>query len=96
MEVHRQEKNKDSLFYLKDFDLELSFVVKQSAKNKAELKYEVVTLGTESEKAREKTLKITLHMQMLPATPIRVEPSTKPIEVEGKVAGTSHDNYISR
>ena len=70
---------------MKDFDLELSFVVKASAKNKAELKYEVVTLGTESEKAREKTHKITLPMQMLPATPIRVEPSANPIEVEGKV-----------
>ncbi len=82
MEADRLASGKDAVFQLKDFDLEISFVVKASQKSKGELSTEVVTVGAESEASREKTHKVTLHMIPIPTqrfnTPATAEPINAP------------------
>ena len=80
LEIERQSGNTQPLFEMKDFDLEISFVVKQSAKTKGELETEVVTVGGETEHSKEAAQKVTLHMGVMPSQEV-VVPSVKHIDV---------------
>jgi Trypsin-co-occurring domain 2 len=66
LEQERLSKNQTAITKLDSFDLEVNFVVKKKSTSKAELEYEVVTVGTEAENATEKTQKIVLHMKPEP------------------------------
>jgi hypothetical protein len=74
LESWRQSNGKAALFELKDFDLEVSFVVKQSNKAKGELTAEVITVGGEAEHSKEATQKVVLHMGVIPAAAVQIPP----------------------
>ena len=79
MEEDRLTHERGALFKVKDFDLELSFVIRKSQKDSAEIHPEVVTVGSEREFGRENTNKITLHMELVPPELVIIRPSEKPI-----------------
>ncbi|MGH9494374.1 MAG: trypco2 family protein, partial [Candidatus Sulfotelmatobacter sp.] len=74
IETWRQSNGKAALFELKDFELEISFVVKRSNKVKGDLEAEVVTVGGESEHSKEATQKVVLHMGVIPAESVKIAP----------------------
>jgi hypothetical protein len=80
LEITRQSSSTQPLFEMKDFDLEISFVVKQSATAKGGLETEVVTVGGETEHSKEASQKVTLHMGVIPSQQVIV-PSVKHIDV---------------
>jgi hypothetical protein len=82
MEVQRAATGQDAVFRIKNFDLELNFVVKTNSKNKNEIHYEVVTVGMDQELARERSDRIMLHMEMLPPQTMKIQPSTTPIPLD--------------
>ena len=57
----RIENQEAALFQVKDFDLEIQFVVRESTTTGGEAKYEVITVNTELKDELEKVQKITLH-----------------------------------
>lgn len=72
-----------NLFQLKDFDLEIKFIVneKQNVSGKAE--FEVVTIGGDNTITNEKVQTIKLHMTTFPSLEGEVGPSeqkTEPVE----------------
>jgi hypothetical protein len=75
LEQQRLKSGKESTFRIKDFDLEVNFVVKVKGNQKNGLNYEIVTAGTGHEFSRERSDKITLHMEILPPEPIFIPPS---------------------
>lgn len=75
LKLDRIRNREDALFQLDTLDLEIAFVVKASDKKKGEFSYEVVTLGTETEQAREKTHRLTLHLITIPPQRV-VSPTT--------------------
>jgi hypothetical protein len=79
MEAHRLASGKDAVFQLKDFDLEISFVVKVNRKSKGEISTEVVTVGAENEAGRENAHKVTLHMTPIPTQRFDTPPTAAPI-----------------
>jgi len=79
MEEDRQSHERGALFEVKNFDLELSFVIKKSEKNKAEFETELATIGTERELGRENTDKITLHMELVPPESVVIHPAAVPV-----------------
>ncbi len=78
--------NKEAaLFQLKDFDLEINFIVHSHSKGKAGVDYHFVAVGAETEVGLEEIQKIKLHMiaipprrEVVPQTSSRVsgQPST--------------------
>jgi hypothetical protein len=80
MEIQRQSSGRQPLFEMKDFDLEISFVVKQSVKAKGELETEVITVGSEIQRSNEATQKVTLHMGVIPSQEVIV-PAVNHIDV---------------
>lgn len=74
LETWRQSNGKAALFELKDFELEVSFVVKKSRKVKGELEAEVITVGGEAEHSKEATQKVVLHMGVIPAETLKIMP----------------------
>ena len=86
MESERLSNQRGALFHVKDFDLELSFVLKRSSKDSAKLEYEILTAESQRELGNEQAHKITLHMQAAPATPFQVAPSTTPISTDDAIS----------
>jgi hypothetical protein len=76
LETWRQSNGKAALFELKDFDLEVSFVVKKSKKVKGDLEAEVITVGGEAEHSKEATQKVVLHMGVIPAETVKIAPAS--------------------
>ncbi len=70
-------------FKLKDFDLELEFVVKRSSKETGKLEYQVVTAEMERELGSERTNKVTLHMEMAPKQTILNFPPETTLDSSG-------------
>lgn len=59
--------NKEAaLFELKDFDLEISFIVHSHSKGTAGVEYHFVAVGAETQVGLEKVQKIKLHMTAIP------------------------------
>jgi hypothetical protein len=85
LEFDRITKNEETLFRLKDFDLEVSFIIKASQKQKGEVKTEVVVVGAEQEHSREAVHKITLHMEMVPPHPAVIPFSDKQFNPSSEV-----------
>ncbi len=77
LETWRQSNGKAALFELKDFDLEVSFVVKKSRKVKGDLEAEVITVGGEAEHSKEATQKVVLHMGVIPAESVKIAPASR-------------------
>ncbi len=59
----RIRENKAALFKTETFDLDINFVVRQTASANAQLSYEVVTVGGKSEISAEKVQRISLHFK---------------------------------
>ena|ERR1019366_9397132 len=85
MESQRLSEKRGALFRVKDFDLELSFVLKHNSKDSAKLEYEILTAEMQRELGNEQTHKITLHMEVAPPTIAQFPPSTKPIPSDDAV-----------
>jgi len=82
MEQDRRKKGDAALFEVKDFDLEISFVVHKHVSAKGEVSYHLVTVGGEVQSAFERAQKVTLHLTTLPPAPVRGE-SVPPSQLEG-------------
>ncbi|HKQ07724.1 MAG TPA: trypco2 family protein [Blastocatellia bacterium] len=65
MEQNREREGKAALFELKDFDLEINFVVKAVNKESGQAEFKVITVGGETESDSEKAQKIKLHMTVV-------------------------------
>jgi hypothetical protein len=61
-EKERINKNQQSLFILKDFDLEIKFTVNEKHEKSGKIEYEVVTIGGNESVSLEKVQTIKLHM----------------------------------
>lgn len=85
MESKRLSQQQGALFRIKDFDLELSFVLKRSEKDSSKLEYEILTAEMERELGAEQTHKITLHMEVAPATVVQTLPSAQPLSRDDAV-----------
>jgi K+ transporter len=79
MESERLAQQRGALFRVKDFDLELSFVLKHNEKDSTKVEYQILTAEMERELGREQTHKITLHMDLSPPTAFQVLPSARPL-----------------
>ena len=66
-ETERQarEQNQSALFLLKDFDLEVKFVLQARSKGTAGVDYELVAIGSEMELGTERIHTIRLHMEAI-------------------------------
>jgi hypothetical protein len=80
LEVKRESAGVQPLFELQSFDLEVSFVVKQSRKATGSFETEVITVGGEAEHSNEATQRITLHMHTVAPQDV-VVPAVKHIDV---------------
>jgi NTP-dependent ternary system trypsin peptidase co-occuring protein len=83
MEVDRVAAGKSALFEVKNFDLELAFVIKESEKQSGKIEYEVVTAEMEREVGREQTHKIILHLDLVPPQAIRSTTPTVNLNLDG-------------
>jgi hypothetical protein len=81
-EQSRVDAGQAPLFELKDFELEISFVVKTSDKESGKAEFEVVTVGGETEFSSEKIQKIKLHMTAVQPQLRQAASSTAPPAVE--------------
>ena len=59
------ENNEAPLLILKEFQLEINFVVKETVSQDGHLDFEVVTVGNKSDYGIEKTQKITIKMESI-------------------------------
>jgi hypothetical protein len=83
MEEDRLSSGKPALFQVRNFDLELDFVIKSSQKQHGKIEYEVVTAEMEREFGNERTHKLTLHMELIPAQIIRSTSPTAGLSLNG-------------
>ena len=79
------EKNKIdgvnvNIFQLKDFDLEVKFVVNEKESISGQVEFEMVTVGGESTITNEKVQTIKLHMTTIPPQQGEVGPPTENIK----------------
>ena len=81
-EQKRIDAEQAPLFELKDFELEVSFVVKTSNKESGKAEFEVVTVGGETEFSSEKIQKIKLHMTAVQPQLRQAASSMAPPQVE--------------
>jgi hypothetical protein len=65
-EQERINRGDAPLFELKEFDLEIKFVVSQEEKNHEDAKWQLVTVGTESSYSQEQIQTINLKMAVTP------------------------------
>ncbi len=65
-EQSRMAANQASLFELKDFDLEIKFVVNERRTESGKIEYQVVTVGGETTFSSERVQTIKLHMTAVP------------------------------
>jgi hypothetical protein len=74
-EKKRIESNEAPLFLLKDFELEINFVVKEGTTQKGDVDFKVVTVGGTSDYTTEQTQKIKLVMTAVPPQPEKALPT---------------------
>jgi hypothetical protein len=75
-EDERIKNQEEAGFRLKDFDLEISFVVKVSSAQNGKVEYQLVTVDNQLRSDSERIQKLTLHM-------VTVEPSVAPSDENG-------------
>lgn len=80
----RIEANEAHLFELKDFELEVNFVVKESNTQKGAFDFKVVTVGGEAGFSSEQTQKIVLRMTAIKEMELQAEPTNE----GGKISET--------
>lgn len=87
-EQNQIKSNQAALFEIKDFDLEINFVVSTRHTGTGKLEYNVVTVGGETEVSSERIQKINLHMTAIPPKAIEkpmsqssVSAPTKPVVI---------------
>lgn len=83
-EKERIDKQELPLFELKDFDLEINFVVQKSSKIGGGVVLHVIEVDSEIQTGSERIQKIKLHMTAIPPQIYEQEPSKSPIPVEPK------------
>jgi len=66
MDRVRIAENREALFVVETFDLELNFVVREGTTSDASGHFEVVTVGGKSEYSSERVQKIQLHLKAQP------------------------------
>ncbi len=71
------EEDEDPLFMVKDFELEISFVVHTSYTMNGTIEYHFITVDSEYESSIEKIQRIKLHMTTIPSKPENFGGSTK-------------------
>jgi hypothetical protein len=80
-----QKNDADPMFLLKNYDLEISFQVKEARKENGTATIQVVTVGGEQEHSSESTHKVTLHFEITPphtmAIPVTQEQIPLPADV---------------
>lgn len=81
-EESRISKGQIPLLELKDFDLEINFVVTESYKGSGTFGFKVVTLGGQTDVSSEKIQKIKLHMTVAQPHVHEEKASTSSIEVD--------------
>lgn len=64
----RINNNESALFALKDFEMEISFIVRSTNRHGGNIGYQFVTVESGSETGNEKIQKLTLHWDAIPAT----------------------------
>lgn len=79
VERERIVRKEGPLFEVKDFDLELNFVVKRANTATGEIEAKVVTLGSESQYSQESIQKVRLHLTTLPTKQETGSPSANGI-----------------
>jgi hypothetical protein len=82
-EKNRLAANEPALFEIKDFDLEINFVVSTRRTLTGQLEYKVVTVGDETQVSSERVQKITLHMTAIPPNIQKEKASESPLNTEG-------------
>jgi hypothetical protein len=65
-DMERKENLEEPLFELKDFDLEIAFIVKTQTRRKGKVGYNLITLDSEMQTGTENVQKIKLHMTAIP------------------------------
>jgi hypothetical protein len=70
-EQARLDRRAPSVFQLKDFDLEVKFVIKEEMKQAGKIEYSVITVDNETSYSAEKVQTIKLHMSVMP--PVKEE-----------------------
>lgn len=90
-EQSRMAANQVSLFELKDFDLEIRFVVNEQRTESGAIEYKVVTVGGETTISSEKIQTIKLHMAAIPPKTSQV-PAIPPPANDNKDGIVTHDS----
>lgn len=80
---HRVQENELPLFEVKDFDLEINFVVRSQSNVTGQLDAKVITVGGEDEYSSEKVHKISLHLTAVSPVPSTGGASRERIPSEG-------------
>ena len=80
VEKGRLQTAQSALFELKDFDLEIKFVVNEKTTQSGKIEYEVVTIGRETSVSTENVQTIKLHMTAIPPEEGEAAPSVIPIQ----------------
>ncbi len=79
LEQQTRDRKEEFLLELKDFDLEINFIVRANIKNKVGVQYQVVTANMEREFGQERVQTIRLHMTPRPPVKSRSSASESPI-----------------
>lgn len=74
-EKERIRSDKDSLFQVKDFELEIKFVVSTKTSDNQQASLELITLDTKAEYSQEKVHHIRLRMVVPEPKPMVLQPS---------------------
>jgi|GEM_PF-6442520 len=84
-EMERKKSKKDSLFQVKDFDLEIKFVITTKSSDNQQSSLQLITLDTKAEYSQEKVHQIKLHMIVPEPKAIVVPPSPSIAVPPGKI-----------
>lgn len=83
IEIDRRAAGTEPIFKIDNFDLEIAFVVNTVAKTNGEFKYQVVTLGSETESKHENVHRLTLHLSTIPKQDFTINSSSDHIDITG-------------
>ena len=88
-ELQRTQNREQKLFEVKDFDLEISFIVQERFTQQGKAEFQLVAVDSASEVSSERMHKIRLHMAAIPPQPISAKASGSEILPTSNM--TDHD-----
>jgi len=83
-ELERRKQGISDLFTIKDFDIEIQFVVNANTSQKAGSSLELLVIDSESGYSKERVQKIKLHMVAEPPPPKKIPPTKGLSSKEGR------------